>query len=93
MINIIDARYIKDFKLQLLFEISDYEADKKEQVQKEQVQKEADFREYIMAKKETGIFAPLKDVEFFKNFKLNANTIEWANGADIAPERIYEMAQ
>lgn len=46
-----------------------------------------------MAKKETGVFAPLKNVEFFKNFKLNANTIEWANGADIAPERLYEMME
>ncbi|MDQ1340129.1 MAG: hypothetical protein QG567_1286 [Campylobacterota bacterium] len=87
MINIIEARYIKDFKVQLLFEISDYEANKKEQVQKE-----ADLKKYIMSKKETGIFAQLKNVEFFKNFKLNANTIEWANGADIAPERIYEIA-
>lgn len=88
MINIIEATYIKDFKLQLLFEISDYRIGKKEQVKKE-----ADLREYLMAKKESGIFAPLKDVEFFKNFKLNTNTIEWANGADIAPERIYELSR
>lgn len=88
MITIKDAKYSKDFTLQLLFEINDYDNNKKEQVLKE-----ADLKEYLMAKKETGIFAPLKDVEFFKNFSLNANTIEWANGADIAPERIYEMAK
>lgn len=88
MITIKDAKYRKDFTLQLLFEINDYEHNKKEQVLKE-----ADLKEYLMAKKETGIFAPLKDVEFFKNFSLNANTIEWANGADIAPEQLYEMAK
>jgi len=88
MITIKDAKYRKDFTLQLLFEINDYTINKKEQVVKE-----ADLKEYLMAKKETGIFAPLKDVEFFKNFSLNANTIEWANGADIAPEQLYEMAK
>lgn len=84
MTTIKDAKYLNDFKLQLLFEINDYEANKKECVLKE-----ADFREYLMSKKDTGIFAPFKNVEFFK---LNANTIEWENGADIAPERIYEIA-
>jgi hypothetical protein len=87
MITVKEAKYINDFKLQLLFEINDYETNKKESVLKE-----ADLKEYVMSKKDTGIFAPLKNVEFFKHFKLNSNTIEWANGADIAPERMYEIA-
>lgn len=88
MINIVDAKYIDNFRLQLLFEINDYVTNKKDRVEKV-----ADLREYLMAKKDSGVFAPLKNVEFFRNFKLNANTIEWANGADIAPERIYELAR
>ena len=31
-------------------------------------------------------FEPLRDLAFFKNFHIACNTIEWANGADFAPE-------
>ena len=31
-------------------------------------------------------FEPLRDLTFFKNFHITYNTIEWANGADFAPE-------
>lgn len=87
MISVVSAKYIEDFKVQLLFEIKDFTTNKKDMVQKV-----VDLREYLMAKKDSGVFAPLKNVEFFKNFKLNANTIEWENGADIAPERMYEIS-
>ena len=36
------------------------------------------------------VFEPLKDINYFKNFKLNSWTIEWENGADFAPEFLYE---
>ncbi len=37
------------------------------------------------------VFEPLKNRDFFKTFSLNPFTIEWANGADFAPEFLYEI--
>ena len=39
------------------------------------------------------VFEPLKEKETFKNFTLNPWTIEWENGADFAPEFLYELAK
>jgi hypothetical protein len=36
------------------------------------------------------IFQPLKELSYFKNFKQNSFTIYWENGADFAPEFLYE---
>ena len=37
------------------------------------------------------VFEPLKNVDFFKRFSVRFNTIEWENGADLAPEFLYSL--
>jgi len=37
------------------------------------------------------IFEPLKSMGFFKAFSFNSWTIEWSNGADLAPEFLYNL--
>lgn len=39
------------------------------------------------------VFAPLKDIEYFKHFSIKFNTVEWDNGADFAPEYLYELGK
>ena len=39
------------------------------------------------------VYTPLKDVDYFKRFSIKFNTVEWENGADFAPEYLYEIGK
>lgn len=48
-----------------------------------------DFENQLQGK----VFLPLKDKIVFQKFSIAFNTIEWENGADFAPEFLYDLAK
>jgi hypothetical protein len=76
-LHVTDVIYLKDYKLRLTFNNG--------------ITKDVDLQNELYGE----VFEPLKDVEFFKQVIVNAdtNTIEWPNGADFAPEFLYEIGQ
>ncbi len=53
------------------------------------VESTVDFSQWLQGP----IFEPLKDTGFFQRFFLEGGTVAWPNGADIAPETLYERAK
>ena len=41
------------------------------------------------------VFEPLRDYAFFRKMRLNheSGTLEWPNGADVAPESLYDRVR
>ena len=76
-IHVTQVVYLKDYKLRLTFD--------------DGVAKDVDLSDELYGE----IFEPLKDIELFEHVTVNAdtNTIEWPNGADFAPEFLYEIGK
>jgi len=80
MIWVSDAHYVDGFKIFVKFNNG-----------KENI---LDMEQYIKSKSDDTIFGILKNRDYFKNVKFDneLDTIVWENGADIAPETLYELA-
>ncbi len=49
-------------------------------------EKTIDFEDWL----EGPIFEPLRDLDYFRSFFLDGGAVAWPNGADVAPETLYE---
>jgi hypothetical protein len=52
------------------------------------IEASVDFRPWLSGP----VFEPLKQVAYFRKFFVDGGTVAWPNGADIAPETLYEAA-
>ncbi|MHC1729705.1 MAG: DUF2442 domain-containing protein [Syntrophobacteraceae bacterium] len=76
-LHIVHVTCLKDYQLRL--EFNDGKV------------KDVDLRSELYGE----IFEPLKDSDLFKKVYVNPDTgtIEWSNGADFAPEFLYEIGR
>lgn len=76
-LHVTNVTYLEDYKLRLAFNNG--------------VIKDVDLSAELYGE----IFESLKDIELFKQVAVNpdTNTIEWRNGADFAPEFLYEIGK
>jgi hypothetical protein len=75
-LHVTHVKYLKDYQVRLGFNDGKI--------------KDLDLKDELYGE----IFEPLQDVEFFKQVYVNTDTgtIEWPNGADFAPEFLYEKS-
>jgi len=75
--RIIEARHVRDYVVRVRFQ--------------DGVEGEVDLQPRLYGE----IFEPLKDAEYFAQFRVDTDlhALVWPNGADFAPEFLYEQAQ
>lgn len=75
--DVIEAEYVSGFTVKLRF-------------------RDGTMGEIDLESELTGpIFEPLRNLELFRQFRVHPefNTLVWPNGADLAPEFLYERAR
>ena len=77
LIDVIDVKHVRDFVVWVKFE--------------DGAEGEVDLSSELYGP----VFEPLKDVTYFQQVTVDPElgTIAWPNGADIAPEVLYEKVQ
>ncbi len=70
------AEYLEEYTILLTFE--------------DEKRKAVDFQQ-ALDNFEGKIFEPLKDIDYFKKFKVSINTVVWPNDADVSPDYLYEI--
>lgn len=78
MIYVIDAQYLTDYKLQVVFN--------------DQTEGIVDLKETII-QDHRAIFQELVDLNLFQKFHVAMDTVVWENGLDLAPEFLYDQIQ
>ena len=75
--RVVDARYVEGFVIHITFE--------------DGVQGPVDLRDELWGP----VFEPLKDPDVFRKFAVHPelDTVTWENGADFAPEFLYEAVK
>jgi hypothetical protein len=76
-LHVTSVTYLEGYKLRLTFD--------------DDAVKEVDLQDELYGE----VFEPLREVALFRQVRVNpdTNTIEWPNGADFAPEFLYEIGQ
>jgi hypothetical protein len=72
--RVIEAQYVKGYTIKIRFA--------------DGVEGEVNLSDDLIGE----IFQPLKDISYFKNFTVDPelHTLVWPNGADFAPEFLYD---
>jgi len=76
-LHVTEVAYLGDYKLRLTFDNG--------------VTSDVDLEDELYGE----VFEPLQDLQLFKQVTVNPDTrtVEWPNGADFAPEFLYEIGR
>ncbi len=77
MIKIIEAKYKKNYSIEVIFSTNEKGL--------------IDFS-YLLSK-ETELTKPLKDISYFKDFFIELGALAWKNGLEFSPKSLYKKLQ